>query len=190
MTKNNETNEIGLEKDSRHQVFKSLPGDWLTWQRSCVVLLNPSWYVPQIRTVSSFSIFSSWFFTDYLVMRRSWIISRDKVAKEIINYSSPPLNQQSEYKVIYELMCWLSASLTCRLPNVMRSPPARRSLVSSFIVDWFLAPHSWGFYLKSKSTNYPDHGHHGETPSTRKIPMVEPGIEPGTSWLVARSSDH
>ena len=37
------------------------------------------------------------------------------------------LNQQSEYKVFYKLMCWLSESLTCRLPNVMRSPPARRS---------------------------------------------------------------
>ena len=36
-----------------------------------------------------------------------------------------PLNQQSEYKVFYELMCWLSGSLTYRLPNVMRSPPAR-----------------------------------------------------------------
>jgi len=31
-----------------------------------------------------------------------------------------PLNQQSEYYVIYELMCWLSGSLNCRLPNVMR----------------------------------------------------------------------
>jgi hypothetical protein len=42
----------------------------------------------------------------------------------------------------------------------------------------------------SKSTNYPDHGHHGDPPPTRKIPMVEPVIEPGTSWLVVRSSDH
>ena len=30
----------------------------------------------------------------------------------------------------------------------------------------------------------------GILPPTREIPMVEPGIEPGTSWLVARSSDH
>ena len=36
-------------------------------------------------------------------------------------------NQQSEYKVFYKLMCWLAGSLTCRLPNVVRSPPARRS---------------------------------------------------------------
>ena len=101
-----------------------------------------------------------------------------------------PLNQQSYYKVIYELMCWLSGSLNCRLPNVMRSPPARRSLVSSVTVDWCLVPRRWGFYLKSKSTNYPDHGHHGDPPPTRKIPIVEPKIEPGTSWLVVRSSDH
>ena len=30
----------------------------------------------------------------------------------------------------------------------------------------------------------------GILPPTRKIPMVEPGIEPGTSCLVVRSSDH
>jgi hypothetical protein len=45
-------------------------------------------------------------------------------------------------------------------------------------------------FLKSKCTNYPDHGHHGDPPPTRKIPMVELGIEPGISWLVVRSSDH
>jgi hypothetical protein len=63
-------------------------------------------------------------------------------------------------------------------------------LVSSIIVDWFLAPRRRGFYLKPRSTNYPDHGHYGDPPPTRKIPMVEPGIEPWTSWLVVRSSDH
>ena len=30
----------------------------------------------------------------------------------------------------------------------------------------------------------------GILPPTRKIPMVEAGIEPGTSWFVARSLDH
>ena len=30
----------------------------------------------------------------------------------------------------------------------------------------------------------------GILPLQGKIPMVEPGIEPGTSWLVVRSSDH
>jgi hypothetical protein len=29
--------------------------------------------------------------------------------------------------------------------------------------------------------NYPDHGHHWNLPLQGKIPMVEPGIEPGTS---------
>jgi hypothetical protein len=37
------------------------------------------------------------------------------------------LNQQSEYKLFYKLMCWLAGSLTCRLISLMRSPPARRS---------------------------------------------------------------
>ena len=81
------------------------------------------------------------------------------------------------------VLCWLSL--------VVRSPPARRSL--SWIqstVDWCMVPRNWGFDLKTNSTNYPDHGHHGDPSPTRKIPMVEAGIEPGTSWLVARSSDH
>ena len=47
-----------------------------------------------------------------------------------------------------------------------------------------------GWALKSKSTNYPDHGHHGDLPLPGKIPMVVPGIEPGTSWLVVRNLDH
>ena len=43
---------------------------------------------------------------------------------------------------------------------------------------------------KPKSTNYPDHGHHANLPLQGKIFMVEPGIEPGTSWLVVRDPDH
>jgi hypothetical protein len=84
-------------------------------------------------------------------------------------------------------MSWCVGWLTI----VVRSPPARRSLswIQSF-VDWFMAPRKWGFNRKTKSTNYPDHGHHGEPPPSRKIPVVEPGIELGTSWLVFRSSDH
>ena len=38
-----------------------------------------------------------------------------------------------------------------------------------------------GWALKSKSTNYPYHGHHGDLLLPGKIPIVEPGIEPGTS---------
>jgi hypothetical protein len=29
--------------------------------------------------------------------------------------------------------------------------------------------------------NYPDHGYHRDLPLQGKIPMTEPGIEPGTS---------
>jgi hypothetical protein len=35
--------------------------------------------------------------------------------------------------------------------------------------------------LKLSYTNYPDHGHHGNLSLQGKIPMVEPGIELGTS---------
>jgi hypothetical protein len=38
--------------------------------------------------------------------------------------------------------------------------------------------------------NYPDHGRHGDLPLEEKIPMAEPGIEPGTAWTVVRNSDH
>ena len=31
---------------------------------------------------------------------------------------------------------------------------------------------------------------HGNLSLQGKIPMVEPGIEPGTSWLVVRDPDH
>jgi hypothetical protein len=38
-----------------------------------------------------------------------------------------------------------------------------------------------GEALNLSSTNYPDHGHHGNLPLQGKILMVEPGIEPRTS---------
>jgi hypothetical protein len=37
--------------------------------------------------------------------------------------------------------------------------------------------------------NYPDHGHHGNLPLQGKFPMVEAGIEPGTSRSAVRNSD-
>jgi hypothetical protein len=40
------------------------------------------------------------------------------------------------------------------------------------------------------STSYPDHGWYGDLPLQGKIPTAEPGIEPGTSWLVVIRSDH
>jgi hypothetical protein len=47
-----------------------------------------------------------------------------------------------------------------------------------------------GRAFKLSSTCYPDHGRYGDLPLQGKIPMEEPGIEPRTSWLVVRSSDH
>jgi hypothetical protein len=40
------------------------------------------------------------------------------------------------------------------------------------------------------STSYPDHGRCGDLSLQGKILTVEPEIEPGSSWLVVRSSDH
>jgi hypothetical protein len=39
-----------------------------------------------------------------------------------------------------------------------------------------------GGALNLKSTNYPDHGRQEYLPLQGKIPMAEPGIEPGTSF--------
>jgi hypothetical protein len=47
-----------------------------------------------------------------------------------------------------------------------------------------------GGALNVNSTGYPDHDRYGDLPIQGKIPKSEPGIEPGTSWLVVRSSDH
>jgi hypothetical protein len=44
--------------------------------------------------------------------------------------------------------------------------------------------------LNLNSTSYPDHGRYGYLPLQGKIPTAEPGIEPWTSWLVVRRSDH
>ena len=57
---------------------------------------------------------------------------------------------------------------------------------------WWNERWIWGARgaLNPISTNYPDHGHHGRLPFQGKTHMVEPGIEPGTSRLVVRSSDH
>ena len=38
-----------------------------------------------------------------------------------------------------------------------------------------------GGALNINSSNYPEHGHHGNLSLQGKIPMVKPGIEPGTS---------
>ena len=49
------------------------------------------------------------------------------------------------------------------------------SVVDSITVDWVMAPRNWGFILKSNSTNYPDHGHHGDAPHTRKNSHIRAG---------------
>ena len=47
-----------------------------------------------------------------------------------------------------------------------------------------------GEALNLNSTNLPRPWSPRESSPWRKIPTVEPGIEPGTSWLVVRDSDH
>ena len=80
-------------------------------------------------------------------------------------------------------MCWLSL--------VVRSPPARRSLtwIQSLLIElWLLVTEvlTLNLILLTTQTKVTT----GILPLQGKIPMVGPGIEPGTSWLVVRNSDH
>ena len=80
-------------------------------------------------------------------------------------------------------MCWLSL--------VVRSPPARRSLswIQSLLIElWFLVSEvsTLNLILLTTQTMVTT----GIIPLQGKIHMLEPEIEPGTSWLVVRSSDH
>jgi hypothetical protein len=64
----------------------------------------------------------------------------------------------------------------------------------------YVAPMMWvrmicmsgvpGGALNLSSTSYPDHGRYGDLPLQGRISTAEQTIEPGTSWLVIRSSDH
>jgi hypothetical protein len=70
----------------------------------------------------------------------------------------------------------------------------------------FLVPVLFAFYIQGMlkvkfqnsgakrlnliSSSYPDYGHCWDLPLQGKIPTSKPGIEPGTSWLLVRSSDH
>ena len=47
-----------------------------------------------------------------------------------------------------------------------------------------------GVALNLNATNLPRPWSPRESSPSRKIPTVEPGIEPGTSWLLVRDSDH
>ena len=97
-------------------------------------------------------------------------------------FFSSVISNQS-IRLLYELMCWLSV--------VVRSPPARRSLswIQSLLIElWLLVTEvsTLSLILLTTQTMVTT----GILPLQGKIPIVEPGIESGTSWLVVRSSDH
>jgi hypothetical protein len=47
-----------------------------------------------------------------------------------------------------------------------------------------------GGTLNLSSTNFPDHGHHGNFSLQGKIPMLELGIEPEATLSVVRNAGH
>jgi hypothetical protein len=60
-----------------------------------------------------------------------------------------------------------------------------KSLYLADGLAWCLTP-----LLRTEYEMYPGHGRYGDLPLQGEIPRAEPGIEPGTSWLVVRSSYH
>ena len=76
---------------------------------------------------------------------------------------------------VADFLCWDAHEAQLRCPNEVSGDMCEDEVP--------------GWALKSQPTNYPDHGHHGDLSLPGKIPMVEPGIEPGTSWLVVRNLD-
>ena len=81
-------------------------------------------------------------------------------------FFSPSINSQ----IIRYSMSWCAGCLS------WWGPLQRGDLSRGFNHCWLLlAPRNWGFDRKSNSTNYPDHGHHGDHPPTRKNPHGRTG---------------
>ena len=81
------------------------------------------------------------------------------------------LNQQSEYKVFYKLMCWVAGSLTCRLTSVMRSPPARRSRKDqSLLIDFWLLVYEVSISHTTTHHSRQDSSGQVVSPSQRPLP--------------------
>ena len=77
-------------------------------------------------------------------------------------------NQQSEY------LCALWADVLAVSRGEV--PSSEEISVVDSINCWLMYGSSkWGFDLKSNSTNYPNHGHHGDPPLTRKNPHGRAG---------------
>ena len=89
-----------------------------------------------------------------------WCHLRNRSSGKVRNFFFPSVisNQSIRYS-----MSWCAGCLSWR-------GPLQRDLfvVDSVTVDWVMAHRNWGFNLKSNFTNYPDHGHHGDPPPTRK----------------------
>jgi hypothetical protein len=77
---------------------------------------------------------------------------------------------------VTDFWCWSAHRAQLRCPDDVNNDMCERGVP--------------GGALNLSSTSYPDHGRFGDLPLQGKIPTAELWIEPGTSWLVVRSSDH
>ena len=109
------------------------------------------------------------------------------------------------FQFIFRRVFFFSNATTCPLVDFVDLPPGHGRSVTDFwgwdaheaqlrcpngvwvVIEEDVVP---GGALNLNSTNLPRPWSPRESSPSRKIPTVEPGIEPGTSWLVVRDSDH
>ena len=125
--------------------------------------------------------------TGHAITHTELVSKRDTQDLERILHSFFSNTTTCSYELSWSLPSWLWRKCN-RLLRLGR--PWGAVTLSRWCEGWYIGRWDARRGLKSRSTNYPHHGHHGDPLPTRKIPMVEPGIESGTSSLGVRSSDH
>ena len=126
-----------------------------------------------------------------MIISRSVRLRMRNVQTNVVRKSKHILHSITFFFEDLSLSLSLSLSLMCWLSLVVRSPPTRRSLswIQSLLIElWLLVTEVSTLSLILLTT--PTMVTTGILPLQGKIPMVEPEIEPGTSWLVVRSFDH
>ena len=120
---------------------------------------------------------------------------------------SPPFpnsNHRPRHHKIIELWCFFFQCHHMSFVDFVVLPPGHGRSVTDFwgwdahearlrcpdgvwvVIEEDVVP---GGALNLNSTNLPRPWSPQESSPSKKIPTVEPGIEPGTSWLVVRDSD-
>jgi hypothetical protein len=107
-------------------------------------------------------------------------VSRDPPPSRALNATTCPYRFRGPpswlWRIVTDFWGWGAHSAQLRYPDDVSDGMYERGVP--------------GGALNLNSGSYPDHGRYGDLPLRGKIPTEEPGIEPGTSWLVVRTADH